>query len=280
MKTPRVSAIIAAFNEERFLGKALESLLEQTYPDFEVLVIDDGSTDDTLSVCVDAAKANQHINIIIYSGRNQGAHAAINFGIENSRGVFITILNSDDAYMPQRLDVLRFALLNSDAKLAFSRIRCIDGESIDITTIDPTARQFIKRQKDYLQFPSIGFALLEYNIAITTGNLFFKRQLFDQIGGFRNYRYCHDWDFILTSLKYAEPEFVFNELYQYRLHGDNTFLQLGDIANDEVTDILQRFFAIEKSGDIENAFFPSNAKYGKQYQDFIQSNHYHIYFPK
>jgi len=279
-KSPDVSVIIPAYNHEKFVRQAINSVIYQTYRDIELVVVDDGSTDETLSVCIDTAKTNHRINIMIFSGRNQGAHAAINFGVQNSTGKFITILNSDDAYMQQRLDVLRFALINNDALLAFSRIRCIDEKSTDITTLDETAKQFRKHQEEYLLFPSVGFALLKYNIAITTGNLFFERRLFDQIGGFHNYRYCHDWDFILTSLVYSEPKFIYNELYKYRLHGKNTFLQLGEVAKEEVTDILQRFFALEKSAKIENPFFPSVARFGQQYQDFIKSNQYYRYFPK
>src|SRR5208337_4480072 len=65
---------------------------------------------------------------------------------------------------------------------------------------------------------TVGFALIEANVAISSGNLFFSRDLFDRLGGFRDFRYNHDWDFCLRALRLAEPRYVRARTYRYRLH--------------------------------------------------------------
>jgi hypothetical protein len=66
------------------------------------------------------------------------------------------------------------------------------------------------------------------NTATSSGMLFFSRDLFDRVDGFRDYRYVHDWDFCLRAVLEAEPAYVPRDVYEYRLHGRNTFLGGGD----------------------------------------------------
>jgi glycosyltransferase involved in cell wall biosynthesis len=90
-----VSAIIPVFNGERFLGEAIESIFAQSYRNLEVIVVDDGSTDGS-------AKAAQRYPVRYYHQPHRGPGAARNFGIQQARGEFLSFLDADDLWMPEK----------------------------------------------------------------------------------------------------------------------------------------------------------------------------------
>jgi glycosyltransferase involved in cell wall biosynthesis len=99
---PLVSVIIPAFNCGRFLAEAIDSVLAQTEPGIEVVVVDDGSTDDTLAIA--ERKAAQDARVRVFTQRNSGKPAiARNAGIRQARGEFIAFLDGDDRYAPDRV---------------------------------------------------------------------------------------------------------------------------------------------------------------------------------
>jgi glycosyltransferase involved in cell wall biosynthesis len=95
----RIAVVIPAYNHGRFVGEAVRSVLVQTIDDLELIVVDDGSTDDTLAV----VEAIRDPRLRIITQRNGGTHAAINTGLRAVAAPLIAILNSDDAYEPERL---------------------------------------------------------------------------------------------------------------------------------------------------------------------------------
>jgi len=99
---PEVSIIIPAYNQGHYLGEAIESALGQTYTDFEVIVVDDGSTDHTCQVAHSYSDARLRY---IYQ-ENRGLSAARNTGICNSSGQYLTFLDSDDQFLPEKLALL------------------------------------------------------------------------------------------------------------------------------------------------------------------------------
>jgi len=109
-----VSVIIPAYNQSHYLGTAIESVLAQTYPNFEIIIVDDGSTDATRQV----AHSFERPDIRYVYQVNAGLSAARNTGIRNSRGEYFAYLDSDDLFMPQKLDLL-VAKLKHDPQLGF-----------------------------------------------------------------------------------------------------------------------------------------------------------------
>jgi len=97
--TPLISVVIAAYNMARYLPAALDSVLRQTFPDFEVHVVDDGSTDDTQQIL----RAIADSRVQCHYQPNRGQAAAKNAGIRASRGEFVAFLDADDAWMPHKL---------------------------------------------------------------------------------------------------------------------------------------------------------------------------------
>jgi Glycosyl transferase family 2 len=99
---PTVSVVIPAYNQGHFLGAAIGSVLTQTYSDVEVLVVDDGSTDDTRAVA--SAVTDDRVRYLYQP--NQGLSAARNTGIRHARGAYLTYLDSDDQFLPDKLALL------------------------------------------------------------------------------------------------------------------------------------------------------------------------------
>ena len=109
-KPPLVSVIVPTYNNEKYLANCLNSLLAQTFQDFEIIDIDDGSTDQTTKL-LETYKANPHIRV--HTQPNSGISAARNQGLKLSRGQFISFVDSDDCVNPNFLEKLIAPLLQN-----------------------------------------------------------------------------------------------------------------------------------------------------------------------
>ena len=99
---PKVSVIIPTYNRANLLARAIKSVLNQTFQDFELIVVDDGSTDNTRKVVEEFQKKDSRIKYI-FQENSGGPAKPINTGIKNSKGEYITILEDDDEFLPQKL---------------------------------------------------------------------------------------------------------------------------------------------------------------------------------
>lgn len=129
IKNPTVSVIVPLFNGDRYIEDCLKSVLAQTYTDYEVLVVDDGSTDDgprRVQALADAyperIRLFRHLN---YS--NQGIAATRNLGIRNARGAFVAFLDQDDLWLPDKLaQQIKYFEQNPEIGLVYGRISFVD----------------------------------------------------------------------------------------------------------------------------------------------------------
>ena len=102
IRAPRVSVVMTVYNAERYLAEAVESVLTQTFSDFELIVIDDGSTDGSLSVLREFEKRDRRVRVV--SRPNTGIVAAANEGIGLARGEYLARMDSDDVSLPRRFE--------------------------------------------------------------------------------------------------------------------------------------------------------------------------------
>lgn len=212
-----ISVIIPSFNHRPFIGAAIESVLAQNHPPDEVIVVDDGSTDGSASWI--AERYGGKIEKII-SRPNQGAHAAINEGIEQARGKFVSILNSDDVYASNRLSMLMAAANADDLDIVFSDIQFLDGNGSALS--DHKIAKAYARTLNAIGSLKIEEALVRQNFVVTTSNLFIRRNVFDRIGRFRGFKLCHDWDFLLRATGNCKFGRIAKPLLGYRRHDRNT----------------------------------------------------------
>lgn len=100
---PKVSIIVPIYNGEKFLAEALESLRKQTFKDFEVIIVDDGSTDKSFEIALDFLAKDERFQVF-HRPTNRGASRAINYGLFRAQGEYIAILAADDYYLDEFLE--------------------------------------------------------------------------------------------------------------------------------------------------------------------------------
>lgn len=260
---PRVSVIVPSFNHSRYIERAIRSIFEQTYRNVELVVIDDGSVDGSPSV-IERCLRDSPFPSRFLARENRGAPATINEGIDLATGTFVNVVNSDDWLAPRRLQVMVAEIANTGENWGFSSVTFVDAAG---EIIDP-----LKNRRVYDLTCAIaalptrrttGFALLSMNVSISSGNLFMSRQLFREIEGFRQHRYNHDWDFCLRALQAAEPVFVREPLYFYRLHGSNTIDESIEQASVEMREICSDYLRWVGTGaKASGPFAPCIANWG------------------
>ena len=230
-----VSLVMPLYNHARYLPRTLASIAAQTLQPRELIVVDDGSTDGGTEIVADFAR-QAPFPVTLICQANAGADAALNRGMAVARGDIVAVINSDDAFHPERLERL-VAALAPGIDLAFSDTSFIGDD--DAALDNAYTRKLRRRIDEGMAAPNLLYPLIEHNIAISTGNLLFRRHLLRRMGGFAPMRVCHDWDFLLAATYVTRLAFVDERLYQYRLHGDNTFAALtlgGQIDGERVLD--------------------------------------------
>jgi glycosyltransferase involved in cell wall biosynthesis len=241
--SPKVSVVIPAYNHERYVGPAIESVLGQTAGDLELIVIDDASADATWEVVQSYSdgriRASRH-------EQNQGAVKTLNEGLRLARGEYLTLLNSDDAYHPERLQALLEAV-DGGAEFVATDVELLEGDGEVMRGKGHGWIEWFEGLKDVHRWagdPAI--ALLSGNLAVSTSNMFFAAAVPRRIGHFYEYRYAHDYEFLLRYLADPEAKFCFldgRKLLSYRLHGANTITESGLAASQEVFGLLARWLA-------------------------------------
>lgn len=189
-----VSVIIPTFNSGRFLGEAIQSVLDQTYQDWELIVVDDGSTDDTREVV--AAFPNRRIRYAYQP--NQGTAAALNAGIRLARGDHVAFLGADDRWLPEKL-----ALQVAQLQALPPSVGLVYGDLYLVNIEDGTV---LGRFLDGRQCPRgkvLGRLLRSDGAFIHPCSALIRREVFDEVGlldeGLRTHEDWELWVRIATS---------------------------------------------------------------------------------
>lgn len=162
MANPLISVIIPAYNVEKHLYAALASVFAQTFQDFECIVVDDGSTDDT------PRTIERESRITAIRQTNQGASAARNAGIHAARGEYLTFLDADNLWYPARLEV-QLAFHQAEPLLDFSHVQLIERIA---EGVPPPAWALCQHPENGLTYP------------FAPSGLMIKRQVMLQLGGY------------------------------------------------------------------------------------------------
>ncbi len=239
MKAPLVSVIIPLFNHERFVRRAVQSVLGQSLSDFELIVINDGSADRSEA---EMLKINDP-RIRYFSQPNRGAHDALNRGVRLARGKYLSILNSDDIYHKGRLEqCVKVCESNPSIGACFSHIAVINERgqvrgAINGADHNDTHQRFRKtlrgRKDDLLD-------LLGGNFLATTSNLFCRRAVLLKAGPFKPFRYAHDYDCFVRLCAATRVHVIPRQLLKYRVHRNNTIKESRATTHFEHALILAR----------------------------------------
>jgi glycosyltransferase involved in cell wall biosynthesis len=206
MKTnPTVSVIIPAYNRAQWIGASIQSVLDQTYTDYEIIVVDDGSTDDTAEVI----RAFTDRVRYVYQ-ENGGAAAARNRGMRESRGEYLAFLDSDDLFMPEKLQKqVEYLQHNPHIGMVYSAYSNIDGNNNELGIVSAQHTGHIYRQ-------------FLFHCNIQTSTIMIRRQVAKAVGEFDVYlRLPEDIDYWIRIARHYEIGAIDEPLSRFRTHPGN-----------------------------------------------------------
>lgn len=191
---PLISIITPTLNSEKFIRDNITSILDQTYPNIEHIIVDGGSKDKTLSIVADLDP-----NAVVISEPDKGISDAFNKGIGMASGNIIAILNSDDYYAHNRVvqKIVEIFDAYTHIKIIYGRVRCVQAESGKTIAIYGEPFSLGKMKKEIITpHPAI----------------FARAEVYETVGSFSlEYRVCMDYEYFLRATSLFEPYFV-NEI--------------------------------------------------------------------
>lgn len=258
-RNPRVSVVITCYNYARFLPDAVESALGQTFSDLEVVLVDDGSTDDTPQV---AARWRHEPRLRYVRQENAGQAAAKNRGIRLAQGSLVAFLDADDRWDPSKLarQVPHFA--RADVGVVYSRGLHLDA----------TGNTRMPKNPGRTRMPRAGkiTTFLLHDNMIPFSSAVVRRDLLQQIGGFdESLAMAIDWDLWLRLSLICEFAWVEERLLHYRVgHGDQMSRQAlvrTECCEKILADFLARHGAELPRAEVRSALAYSYLGRGKVY---------------
>jgi glycosyltransferase involved in cell wall biosynthesis len=221
---PRVSILLTCYNHSRYLPEALGGILAQTFKDYEIVAVDDGSTDGTR----EWLQAQEVPIQCIFNETNLGTYASLNVALARARGEFIAILNDDDLWAPEKLErQIRLFEEHPQVGLVHTDGSFIDGEGKPMEG-SPLGFEFPRTETG-----DVLLSLIYQNKIIASAALV-RRECFDRLGGFNEaYFGSGDWEMWLRIAEEYEIGFVPEPLTFYRVHGENASHKLERIWRDD-----------------------------------------------
>ncbi len=211
VENPLVSVIIPVYNGARYLGAALESVFAQTYREFEVIVVDDGSTDESGVI------AQGFSDVRYLQQTNQGVAAARNHGLEAARGEFFAFLDQDDLWTPDKLKLqVEYLLSHPDVGYTLTQQKYF---------LDPGGTLPTWFRKELFDSVHTGWVL---------GTLVVRRTIFEQVGNFATgYSAANDSDWFFRAKAAGIPMAVMPELLLLkRIHDANDSARAKEILSE------------------------------------------------
>jgi len=201
---PLVSVVIPVFNGANYLPEAIESVLKQTYVNWELLVVDDGSTDETWEIIRSYGSVVRGIR-----KENGGVASALNCGLQAATGVFIAWLSHDDLFLPEKLErQVQFLQEHEQFRACYTDYYIIDAQGSTITEIESPYYPRIEAIKK-----------LFAGVYINGSSMMVKRSCFEIVGLFNDrLRYTQDAEMWLRILNRFEIGRVPEKLLKYRIH--------------------------------------------------------------
>jgi len=247
-----ISVVIPAYNHENYIGPAIDSVLSQTYQDFELIIVDDGSTDKT----ADVIKGYSDKRIHYYYQENQDAFNTINRGMDLANGEYISILNSDDVYTPDRFQRLLDVQQETGAQCLFSDVIPISDAGEEFVGPDFGWNVWHRKNRDFFkESGDLYCAFLKGNFMVTTSNLFMTKSAAKKVGKFCSLRYLHDYDFIFRMML-AFPDQVHylagEKLLYYRIHDGNTLGEAAITGREQDQDIIKKYMLARIPDDCQS----------------------------
>ena len=241
---PRVSVIIATFNRSRFIRESIESVLSQTFNDYELIVVDDGSTDNTRAI---VAGYGGRIRYFYKDHANQSA--ALNFGISQAEGEYIAFLDDDDLWLPEKLEK-QMRIIDADRSVGL-----VAGEIYQVDVEGKITYHWGRRYSNPVTFKF----LFDYNVVNHSAALA-RKSLIVQAGGFdETLLTTQDYDLWLRVSKLCKVHYINEPLAKIRIHPGNK-------RNNRIQKLKDRIRVISKDENMRGlGFWARRRRIAKEY---------------
>lgn len=222
-KDSLISIIIPVYNVEKYIEQCLDSIKKQSYQNFEVIIVNDGSQDNTESICKKIAQSDARFKY--FSKENGGVSSARNFGLDNANGHYITFIDGDDWVDPNHLEILIKSITENNSDIAICSYKEFRNNIFYIryyTNKEKHLLNFnIMTKEDFLiNFPKLLSTNVCFNNAVSK---LFRRDLVKDLRFDNKLIYGEDLDFYFRLyLTTKNISFVNEDTYVYRIHGDST----------------------------------------------------------
>jgi glycosyltransferase involved in cell wall biosynthesis len=210
MIMPAVSVIMPVFNGERWIAEAIQSVLEQTFADFELIIVNDGSSDASLEIINQFAEKDSRVRI--FDEQNRGQSVARNYGVKQARGEWIACIDADDLWHPHRLEKqINLIYADKEIILVGTGLLIIDefgfrGRSYNFPV---KHKNLVKRLVDFRPFFAHSSAI-------------YKKEIFDELGGYRDIlKTAEDHDLWLRLSERGKIGCIRSILVSIRKHNNN-----------------------------------------------------------
>lgn len=248
-----ISVIIPVYNTENYLQECLDSVINQTYDNLEIIIINDGSTDNSLEVCNKYKDIDSRIRII--NQKNQGQANARNVALDTAKGEYVAFIDSDDIISQNYLATLYNYSKKYDSEVAFCNVYEFKG--IFKTNIKSTAIPKVYSTEGYMKM------YIERKVSAKACGLLFKSKLVNNVR-FRENIFFEDWDYIYRLVNNANKVVYIREsLYFYRQRQDST------MSNARKNFGQKHYYSLKSILEEQEKFFSS--KYPELMPIFIVS---------
>jgi glycosyltransferase involved in cell wall biosynthesis len=211
MNFPRISIIMSVYNGSRYLSESIQSIINQTYPDFEFIIVDDGSTDNTFEILNEYSRQDSRI-LIYRSETNLGLAGGLNIGLKYAKGEYIARQDADDISLPERLfKQVEFMDSNPDYGLVGVAAQLVDSNG-----------NFLKIDYNISGNEEIQLNLLDY-MCICGAAIMVRRECMEAIGYNFNEKLetAEDYDLVLRLGEITKLEVLQDPLYIYIQHSES-----------------------------------------------------------
>ena len=229
MDWPKISIVTPTLNQGRFIQQTINSVLNQNYPNLEYIVMDGGSSDDTLEILRSYGKKLRWI-----SDKDKGQADAINTGMELTSGEILAFINSDDYYLPGVFDLVARKFSLTQCQWLTGDYRIVDKNGNDIQALTILYKRF------WRNFSSATLlSVLNYIIQPST---FWSRDLWKRTGSFDvSLKFVMDYDLWMRAIKINLPHIITQPLSAFRIHGSSKGGSLFQNQFDEELHVLKRY---------------------------------------
>lgn len=249
--SPKISIIIPSYNEEKNISRCLDSVMNQTFSDFEVLCVDDGSNDKTFDIIKNYSEKDSRI--IPLKNPDKGVSSARNFGIENAKGDYIGFVDSDDFIQPQMYEFLYRAVTENNCDFSVCRYKKIS--EVEFKKFKYKTEKF--QPEKFISFNDADYTINNELVFSSTCTKLISKNFLGDIR-FKNYRIGEDT--VFNSEIYSKAEkFIFIDAELYIYFNNTKSVSFTELWHEKWFDLLKtRFISydlLKEKNKILSAFY-------------------------